>query len=114
MTPRLRDYLILFGALAVALCLGGVLRQLLGAQQEFAIVVVIIFLALAAVKARWPDHRTVRRITWLHLSVAFVLLGGAAVLLSNFAMLRWWTVPVALLLGLSYCVAHLFLPPRRG
>jgi hypothetical protein len=113
-TPRLRDYLILFGVFAVALCLGAVLRQLLGAQQELAIVITMIFLALAAVKARWPDHRTVRRITWLHLAVAFVLLGGAAVLLSNFAVLRWFTVPTALALGLLYCVLHLVLPPRRG
>ena len=114
MTSRLRDYLILFGALALALCLGGVLRQLLGAQQELPIVVAMIFLALAAVKARWPNHRTVHRLTWLHFSVAFALLGAAALLLSNFAFMRWWTVPTAILLGLAYCVAHIFLPPRRG
>ena len=114
MTPRLRDYLILFGAFALALCLGGVLRQFLGAQQELAIVVAMIFLALGAVKARWPNHRTIQRLTWLHFSVALALFGGAAVLLSNFAVLRWWTVPTAILLGLAYCVAHIFLPPRRG
>ena len=114
MTPRVRDYLILFGAFALALCLGGVLRQLFGAQQELAIVVAMIFLALAALKARWPNHRTILRLTWLHFFVALVLLGSAAVLLSNFAILRWWTVPAAILLGLLYCVLHLFLPPRRG
>jgi hypothetical protein len=114
MTPRLRDYLILFGALALALCLGGVLRQLVGAQWELAIVVAMIFLALAAVKARWPDHMTIRRLTWLHFSVALALFGGAAVLLSDFGILRWWTVPAAILLGLLYCVLHLFLPARRG
>lgn len=114
MTPRLRDYLILFGAFVAAICVAGVLRQLLGAQQELAIVVVLIFLALGAIKARWPNHRTIQRLTWLHYSVAFALFGGAAVLLSNFAILRWLTVPAAILLGLLYCVLHLFLRPRRG
>lgn len=114
MTPRVRDYLILFGAFALALCLGAILRQVLGGQWELAIVVGMIFLALAALKARWPDHTTIRRLTWLHFGVALALLGAAAVLLSNFAILRWWTVPAALLLGLLYCVLHLFLPARRG
>ena len=44
----------------------------------------------------------------------FALFGGAAVLLSDFGILRWWTVPAAILLGLLYCVLHLFLRPRRG
>jgi hypothetical protein len=69
-TARLSAYLVLFGAFALALCLGGVLRQLLGAQWELVIVVGMIFLALGAVKARWPDHMTIRRLTWLHFGVA--------------------------------------------
>jgi hypothetical protein len=113
-TRRLRDYLILFGVTAAALCLGAVLRQFLGRQWELAIVVGMVFLSLAVVKARWPDHTTIHRLTWLHFSVALVLLGGAAVLLSDFSILRWWTAPAAVALGLLYCVSHLFLPARRG
>jgi hypothetical protein len=114
MTRRFRDYLILFGALAVALCLGGLLRQALGTQWELAIVVGMVFLALALVKARWPNHTVLHRLTWLHFTVALVLFGGAAVLLSDFSILGWWTVPSAIGLGLLYCVLHLFLAPRRG
>lgn len=113
MTARFRDYFILFVALAITLCLGGVLRQLIGVQWELAIVVAMIFLALGVVKARWPEHRTIRRLTWLHFTVALALFGAAAVLLSDFSILRWWTVPAALCLGLLYCVLYLFLRPRR-
>lgn len=114
MTRRFRDYLILFGAFAVALCVGAVVIQIIGERWELAIVVAGVFVALGAVKARWPDHTTLHRLTWLHYGIAFVLFGTAAVLLSDFSILRWWTMPVAIGLSLLYCVLHLFLPARRG
>lgn len=114
MTRRFRDYVILTSVLGVALCAAAIVFQLLGGRWELAIVVAAIFIALGAVKARWPEHTTLRKLTWLHYGVAFALFGTAAVLLSDFSILRWWTVPVAIGLGLAYCVLHLVLPARRG
>lgn len=113
-TRRFKDYLILIGALGLALCVGAAVLRFLDRQWELAIVVASIFVALGAVKARWPEHTTLRRLTWLHYGVAFALFGTAAVLLCDFSILRWWTAPVAVGLGLLYCVLHLFLPARRG
>jgi len=113
-TRRFKDYVLLLAALTVTFCAGAVLMQFVGDRWELAIFVGAVFVALGALKARWPEHTTLRRLTWLHYGVAFVLFGTAAVLLSDFSILRWWTAPVALGLALLYCVLHLFLPARRG
>lgn len=112
MTTRLRDILIQAGALAIAICLAGLARRLIGQRWELPIVVVLVFLALALVKARWPSHAVLSRRSWLYLAIVFVLFTAIAVLLSDFTILGYWTIPAAICLGLLYCVANLVWGPR--
>ena len=115
MTQRLRDILLLMGAVVAAVIVGAVLRRFLEPRWEFMLGIAALFSACAAVKARWPAHSIMRDSSWSYLVLAFFLAETAALLLADRTIVgAWWTIPAVVCLGLAYCVVHLALGPRRG
>jgi hypothetical protein len=112
MTQRVRDFLIFFAAVALALCLGGVVRQLIGLKWDAAIFVGVLFLAAAVVKARWPQNAIMRGFSWRYVAATFALFAGIAVVLSDLSILRYWSIPVAILFFLAFCGVHLAFGPK--
>lgn len=113
MPQRLRDFLIFFGVLVAALCAGGVLRQFIGLKWDAAIFVGVLFLAAAVVKWRWPQNAVMRGFNWRYVAATFVLFMGIAVVLSDLTLLRYWSIPTAIVLFLAFCVVHMVWGPRE-
>lgn len=115
MTQRLRDILLLIGAVVAAVIIGAVLRRFLAPRWEFMLGFAALFAACAGVKLRWPANSIMRDLSWRYLVAAFVLAEAAALLLADWAIVGvWWTIPAVVCLGLIYCVVHLAYGPRRG
>jgi len=114
-TPQLRDALVQAGAIVTAIIVGALISRLLEPRWEVALGVGLIFLANAIVKWRWPNHRVLSRISWLHFGVVFLMVEAVLVLLADWTIVGpYWTIPAVITLGLFYCVLHLFLTARRG
>jgi hypothetical protein len=112
MTQRVRDFLIWFAAVALGLCLGGVLRQFIGMQWDAPIFVGVLFLSSAIVKVRWPQNVVMSGFSWRYMTATFVLFAAISVLLSDLRILRYWSIPAAVCLFLAYCVVHMMFGPR--
>jgi hypothetical protein len=55
------------------------------------------------------------RVSWTHFIAAAAIFTAVAVILGDWTLLRYWTVPAAIVLGLIYCVINVALtsPKRR-
>jgi hypothetical protein len=113
-TPRLRDLLILMGAVAAAMVGGALLRFLLPPRWEVLLGVGLLFAAGAAVKLRWPNNSFLREVTWPYFLMVFVIVEAAILVLSDWSLLGYWTIPSAICLGLLYCILHLVLVGDDG
>lgn len=115
MTQRLRDILLLVGAVVAAVFVGALLRRFLEPRWEFMLGFAALFAACAGVKLRWPSHSIMSNFSWRYLALAFMIVETAALLLADWTIVgAWWTIPAVVCLGLAYCVVHLALGPRRG
>jgi hypothetical protein len=112
MTQQVRDFLVWFAAIAVGLCVGGVVRQFVGMKWDAPVFVGVLFWASAIVKVCWPRNVVMRGFSWRYIAATFVLLMGIAVLLSDLSILRYWSIPAAVCLFLAFCAVHLWLGPR--
>lgn len=109
-----RDLLVMLGAAAAAIIVGALLRFMLPPRWEGVLGVGMLFAAYAVVKWRQPANTFVRGVTWLHLALVVVIAELIVLLLSDFSILGYWTIPASICLGLTYCVAHLFLVGDDG
>lgn len=114
MAPGVRDLAVLFGALASAIVFGAIARRFLDAQWETLLGVGFVFGALAVVKWRWPSNVLMRRISWAHFSVLAGAIEVGLLLLSDWSLLGYWTIPAVVLIGLLYCCLYLVFERRRG
>lgn len=112
MTQRVRDVLIFVAAVAVALCLGGIARQLIGMKWDAAIFVSVLFAAAVVVKARWPQNIVMIGFSWRYVIATFALFAAIAVVLSDLTILRYWSIPAAIVLFLGFCGVHMVFGPR--
>ena len=109
-----RDLLVMFGAVAAAIIIGALLRFLLPARWEGVLGVAMLFAAYAVVKWRQPANIFVRSVSWLYFALVLVIAELIVLLLSDFSILGYWTIPASICLGLIHCVAHLFLAGDDG
>lgn len=115
MTQRLRDILLLIGAVVAAVIMGAVVRRFLEPRWEFMLGFAAVFAACAGVKLRWPTNSVMRAFSWPYIILVFVLVEVAALLLADWTVVGvWWTIPAVVCLGLAYCFVHLAYGPRRG
>jgi len=114
-TPALRDFLVLFAAVAAAIIVGAVAQRFFDPRWQVVFGVAALFAAAAVVKWRWPAHRFLARFSWPYFIAVFVLFEMALVLLADWTIVGvYWTIPAVVCLGLLYCVIHIALSRRRG
>lgn len=114
MAPGLRDIFILLAAVTVAIVAGAVLRFFLPARLEAVLGVGLLLAACAAVKFWRPGNVFMRGVSWTYFAMVAIIVEGVVLLLSDFSILGYWTIPSAIGLGLLYCVLHLVLVGDDG
>ncbi|MGQ0533551.1 MAG: hypothetical protein ACT4OF_12810 [Caulobacteraceae bacterium] len=114
MAPSLRDLLMLIAALATAIVMGAILRFFPPSRWEMLLGVGVVFAAYAAVKFIQPSNKFVVRVAWSYLAMVFIILEAVILLLTDFSILGYWTIPSVICLGLLYCVLHLVLVGDDG
>lgn len=74
--------------------------------------VIALLIWNAGLKLLWPGHLSLSQMSWRFLLAVAGIFSLVALILGDWSILSYWTIPGVIGLGLVYCVVHMMWAPR--
>jgi hypothetical protein len=112
-TPKQRsDLLIQAGATIAAILAAAPISRFFEPRWELMVVLVAVFVATTLVKLRWPAHWILGGAGWAYYLMSWLIAAGVVLVLTDYGLLGYWSIPAAVCFGLLYCVIHVIYVDR--
>jgi CDP-diglyceride synthetase len=73
-----------------------------------------VFVSAVALKLAWPQNMMLARSSWLYLFLMGPLVIAIAVIVSDFSILGYWTIPSVIVLVMACAALASVIGPRYG